>query len=485
MKCSLSGIFQTLLITGIALMAEGCGVNVISANWIGRSGLYDYSPSVIQIGNTRRVWWCGQAENPADHSQDTDAILYESINLTTQDVEGPHTVLAETGGAWDSAYTCNPRVIEGSFENPFGDGGSYQYAMYYVGTANMAGVGNSIGVAFSHDGVSWRKYPKPVIQTQYLNGYGNGQPVAYNTNQKSAITLFYEDSDPVVRHLGATSTDGIHFTVQGTVTTKGLDPTYPYATWGDMAYDPKTSSWYALFNCALRSASTTGEIPEWGQYGVELYRIPADKVLNPSASWQQLTMFDTNLTGYEANFIGGFVSDQYGNLDASSYPVLQMYLAESNPQPSWKASPRVAGESALPEAWDLHLEQWDPNNPPLSLTRYYNGRVHEVTTGWIDPTAGFHAESLLGHLEPGRQQGADLALYACKQGSSDYFVSPDSACEGMRILGREGYGFSHPVSGLNLVALYRCKGGDGDHFVSHDPGCEGQLTEEFLGYALQ
>jgi hypothetical protein len=484
MKSIFPGIFQTLLIFGLALMVEGCGVNGYGPNWVGRLGLYDYSPSVIQIGNTRRVWWCGQAENPANHSQNTDAILYESIDLTTGDVDGPHTVLAETAGAWDSAYTCNPRVIEGSFQNPFSDGHSYQYAMYYVGTASMAGVGNSIGAAFSNDGVTWRKYPQPVIQTPYLDGYGDGQPVAYNADQKSAITLFYEDSDPVVIHLGATSSDGIHFTVQGTVTALGLDPTYPYATWGDMAYDPNTKYWYALFNCALRSVSTTGGISELGQYGVELYRIPADKVLDPSASWQQLTTFDTNLTGYESNFIGGFVQDQYGNLNVGPYPVLQMYLAESDPEPSWNASPSVAGESGLPEEWDLHLEQWNPNNPSLSLTRYYNGSVHEVTTGWIDTSAGFQMESLLGHLEPAPQQGADRAFYACKQGSSNYFVSIDIGCEGYRILGHEGYGFSQPVGGLNLVKLYRCKTGH-DHFVSHDPSCEGQTTEEFLGYALR
>jgi hypothetical protein len=65
----------------------------------------------------------------------------------------------------------------------------------------------------------------------------------------------------------------------------------------------------------------------------------------------------------------------------------------------------------------------------------------------------------------------------------DYFVSLDSACEGARILGMNGYGYSGPVAGLNLVALYRCKTST-DHFVSTDPKCEGASTQELLGYVL-
>jgi hypothetical protein len=65
----------------------------------------------------------------------------------------------------------------------------------------------------------------------------------------------------------------------------------------------------------------------------------------------------------------------------------------------------------------------------------------------------------------------------------DYFVSLDSACEGARILGTNGYAYSAPASGLNLIALYRCSTGY-DHFVSTDPKCEGQSTQQLLGYVL-
>src|SRR6185437_2208552 len=127
---------------------------------------------VIQTGNMRQIWWCGQAVNPADKSQDSDAILYESINLKTNVTTTPVTVLAETPGAWDSVYTCNPKVIKGTFVNPLGDGKTYNYAMYYVATADKNGDQNSIGVAFSNDGIRWNKYPKPVISPTTMVGYG-------------------------------------------------------------------------------------------------------------------------------------------------------------------------------------------------------------------------------------------------------------------------------------------------------------------------
>lgn len=421
--------------------------------------------------------------NPADRSQQSDAIRYESINLTADSVDGPRTVMAEARHAWDSAFSCNPRVIGGIFKNPFDDGQSYQYAMYYVGTAAVSGLGNSIGVAFSNDGISWRKYPTPIIQDGASENYGPGQPAAYNADGKAAITLLYEESDSTVRHIEATSADGLHFTVQGTLTCAGLDPDDPQASWGDIAYDSKTHSWYALFNRQLRAPSTTGNVLERGQLGVELYRIPASSLLTGATPWQQLDTIDTNMTGYESNFIAGFVHDVYGNLNVGSYPDIDMYVAESSPQPSWDASPGDAANTALPQNWTIHLEKWSPNSSSLPFYQYFNGKVHEVTTGWIDPSGGFHQESLLGHLEPAPRQGADLSFYACKRGRSDYFVSLDSACEGQRILGRDGYGYSRPVAGLELVGLYRCSTGH-DHFVSQNPGCEGQKEDEFLGYAL-
>ena len=84
-------------------------------------------------------------------------------------------------------------------------------------------------------------------------------------------------------HVEAISSDGVHFIALGTLTTKGLDPTNPQPTWGDMAYDPATGYWYAGIQSAPGAIlSTTGKVHERGQYGIELYRIPDASLLTGS-----------------------------------------------------------------------------------------------------------------------------------------------------------------------------------------------------------
>lgn len=463
------------------LLATGCSTN-LAPGMIGRPGVYNYSPTVIQSGNVRQVWWCAMATNPDNPSQDTDTIQYLSMNLATHETYGPKTVLAETPGAWDSVFTCNPKVIGGVFNNPVGDGQTYHYAMYYVATGHGDGSGNCIGVAFSNDGITWIKYPQPVILYSGTGGnYGVGQPAVYNRDGGSGITMFYEDDTPVMHHVAATSNDGIHFTVQGTLTSAGMNPDNPNPLWGDMAYDPATDSWYAVFNTPDREWSTTGEVPERGQYGTVLYRIPSDSILTGKTPWQELYTIDTNQTGYESNFLAGFVRDPNGNLSVGSFPMVDMYVSVSNPAPSWNASPAQAGKSGDPSKWALTEMPWIPGQSLMTLYRYIRGTTYIVTTGPVD--AGFQMNAVLGHLYQGPQQGATLPFYACKAGTKDYFVSVDSACDGQRILGKNGYGYSQPVNGLNLVGIYRCSTADG-HFVSKDANCEGHKMDTFLGYVL-
>jgi len=128
----------------LALMiAAGCGApslqGIPAGSIVGRPKLYDYSPSVIDSANTIKVWWCGSAANPNDATQTSDTIQYSTIDPLTGKVSDPITVMGETPGTWDAAYTCNPQVVGGTFVNPLGDGQTYSYAMYYVGGHAAAG----------------------------------------------------------------------------------------------------------------------------------------------------------------------------------------------------------------------------------------------------------------------------------------------------------------------------------------------------------
>lgn len=438
----------------------------------------------MKAGDTEKFWWCTSGQNPLNLAQASDVIRYQTVDPTTHEASDSQIVLSESPDGWDSSYTCNPHVIQGVFTNPLGNGVNYTYEMFYVGTASGQGINNSIGAAFSTDGVTWAKYPQPVIPSTTPSAYGVGQPVPYNTDGKSAITLLYEDNrGTVTHHLEASSADGIHFTTQGTLTMAGLDPANPQPSWGDAAYDPSANVWYAAFNEGVRPPSTTGNFAERGQYGLQIYRIPATSLLNGTTPWQLLKTVDTNATGNESNFLAAFLKDMFGNIVFGASSSLQLFPSISNPPPAWNATPLQEGDSGGIGQWDIGTFTWAPGKP-VALNRYHNLVTYEVTTGWIDPGAGYKLDVTLGHLYEGPQNGSDLALYGCKSGATNYFVSTDKDCGGQHIQGLQGYGYSSLTKGLTLVPLYSCVASSTASFVSKYANCESRGTGSFLGYAL-
>ena len=251
-----------------------------------------------------------------------------------------------------------------------------------------------------------------------------------------------------------------------------------------MAYDEQTGYWYAAYNLPRRNPSTTGGFAEGGQYGIQLYRIPDASLFSGATPWELLDVIDTSLTGYESNFIAGFLRDRYGSLNLFPYPNIRIFTSIGNPPPPWNASPLVAGvQYGNNGLWDIGSTEWVPSAPVRTLNRYYNQTTYEVTTGWVDPNGAFTLQATLGHLYQNPQQGATTEFFNCKNGTTDYFVSLDYQCAGARIIGSLGFGYAQPMANLNLVPLYRCSVGGAD-FVSTDSACEGQATGQLLGYAL-
>jgi hypothetical protein len=271
--------------------------------------------------------------------------------------------------------------------------------------------------------------------------------------------------------------------VQGTLATNGLNTDNPEPSWGDIAYEPNAGEWYALFNRPLRPTSSTGGVQERGQYGIELYKISNNSLLT-GGSWKHLSTMDTNATGFESNFIAALVHDPYGNINLAPDGKIKIYSSISYPAPRWESTPTQAAESTDIAKWILFPMEWvQSTESTVPLNRYFNGTVHDVTTGWVSPDGGFQLEAALGHLHSTQFQHAVLPFYSCKRGRTDYFVSLDVNCEGQRILGTNGFAYPQQVSGLDLVALYRCSSGH-DHFVSKDPKCEGEKTDMLLGFVL-
>jgi hypothetical protein len=472
-----------ILLAAAALpTVQASATTTVGSPVVGAPGTYDYSPSVMQSGGVQQFWWC---------TAPNDVIVYEAINLSPLHVITPETIVLRHGptGAWDSRFTCNPHVVRGQFANPLGDGTTYTYAMYYVALADGASGGNNIGVAFSLDGITWHKYPTPVITTDTTAYYGVGQPDLFNPHGAtgSDIEMVYEHTDASTSHIEATSTDGVHFTVAGTLSTTGLPPGQKNNL-DDIAYDPATGTWYGLYDeFPARPTSTTGGIIERGQPGETLYST-TDLL---TGTWTQLDTVDTATTGYESNFIGTLLRDPYGNLLWNG-PSIEMYLSTSIPRPAVTATPAQAAQSAAIAQWDIAWSLWTPGQPLRKLVRYYSGGAdspdlnqHEVTTGYHDAGA-FTAEStVLGSLYEAPTGAATQPLYSCKLGSENWFVSQDPQCEGTLTLGLLGYAYPSAPTGVSSIPLYRCYvPGDGDHFLSADPACEGRTTEKLLGFSV-
>ena len=80
------GIFLSvaILLTSVSvLFLAGCAdpgtaLQTPEGAIVGRSGYWNYSPSVIQEGDVQKFWWCGAGKNPTNHSQISDSILYEA-----------------------------------------------------------------------------------------------------------------------------------------------------------------------------------------------------------------------------------------------------------------------------------------------------------------------------------------------------------------------------------------------------------------------
>jgi hypothetical protein len=122
-----------------------------------------------------------------------------------------------------------------------------------------------------------------------------------------------------------------------------------------------------------------------------------------------------------------------------------------------------------------------PQQAAGALNRYYSSQTttHIATPGPVP--AGFAFEATLGFLLPAGGSGRH-AIYGCRSGGADYFLSFDAGCEGTTSLGRYGFAYDAAPADVDTVAFYRCVRPGLDHFFSLDPGCEGFGNEGRMGF---
>lgn len=516
-------VFRRTLPTVLAYVAVLAGPStahastVVGGPFLGATGYYDYSDSGIRdtAAGTETHWWCGDLPG---HT--TDTILRQQYRLSDWSVISPEQkVLAEgPAGSWDAQYTCNPSVVQGSFVNPLGDGVTYGYAMYYVGTTS--GVDNSIGAAFSQDGITWHKYPIPVLTFADTGHgyYGYGQPQAVIVDGR--VELLFEDWDapavpapgpvrshaqraltvpghPPIAHVKAAdgvqpaqvgthwyalaNPDGVTFAGPAYITSAGLP--VPTPSWGGAAFDPQDGRWYAAFNDGLRPAATTGGVQERGDGGVTLYAT-SDLL---SGTWTPVDTIDTVATGSESNFIAGLLRDPNGDLSSAFLPGIKVDLSQSWPRAAYSAFGAQLGDSGAFNQWQIGWSTWTPGDPWRVLQRVdYAGGHHEVTTGWWDSTV-YHLEPVnLGKLAEAPTGTASVPVYLCKAAATDYADTLHGDCNGWYEAGLLGY--ISPTPGPGLIPIYSCIIPGVGHMVSPQSSCEGQSVDPLepaglLGYS--
>ncbi|MFX1739957.1 hypothetical protein PXJ20_32180 [Paraburkholderia sp. A1RI_3L] len=425
---------------------------------------YNYGPSVITDGKTRKFWWCGFGLGPSGF---TDTIQYRYQDVSTGQWSPVTQVMAPTPGTWDGKFVCDPSVIAGSFVNPE-SGISYTYAMYYTATDSDQS-NNRIGVAYSNDGVNWVKYSQPVILPQQVNGsYGAGQAATYNYNGRAGVYVFYTDTTTGFgnRVFVRKSVDGVNFGAPVLVSDANNGGLSLMSN-ADFAYDMVSRYFYAVRE-TIPSRPGDREV-----FQLMLARMPAADLLAGGGQWEVLGFANPALTGFYMNHNPGILRNGFGQINIT-LPNVTAYFA---------------GGTNDPATWNLAAVTWRPTPQALTLTRYYssscgNGGTPErtVTVGYVAQNCGYQAETVLGYIDMGPAAG-ETPLYSCMSGN-DQFLSRDAQCEGQTAWGIMGYLSDSAAAGTK--PLYRCiTSATGDHFASLDQSCEGQTNESLLGYIKQ
>lgn len=274
------------------------------------SGDYSYAPSVLDIGATRWVWTCHNAQSRVIR----DHIFLEKF-VHGRLVED-RSVLQATDGAWDSFHTCDPSVVSGRFRF---NGSRYGWAMFYLGNDLDASAHNQIGVAFATtpDG-PWVKYPNPVVSFSNPHQWGAGQPSAIASDPHSGrITLFYTQGDTSTRaywrSLNFSDMDAPAISAPHLVTIAGLtgtDGAPDYLNNYDIAYDASRHSFVIVRE--QHPYPTTN--PSWIGQSVDVDTISAAGLLNGTGRWRSLNSITPGLTGLARNHNAGLVRTRNGFL---------------------------------------------------------------------------------------------------------------------------------------------------------------------------
>jgi hypothetical protein len=210
-----------------------------------RPDAYDYTPSVLKVGGTYHMWWCGSwAGDALLHAQSAsiDGPWHSAGSPAPNTYDVTLTPTPPDRDDFDSLHTCDPSVIKvGAWFYVYYSGDTAQGAIgQNTNYKTCACDGNSvcgqdqcdgttrIGVARSLDGLSWQRLNGglPIVQPAWARPWAKSErqkPSPYGAGQPS---VSYVDGQFYLIYTDTTGADTEPVSGAGQFVLRSADPAF-------------------------------------------------------------------------------------------------------------------------------------------------------------------------------------------------------------------------------------------------------------------
>lgn len=316
-------------------------------------GYYSYAPSSIYGYPYEYHFYCGNSIS----NKTIDNIIFRKYfwNGSVWQVISESSVLAPTIGMWDKIHVCDPSVVQGSFKL---DNISYSYAMFYTGSAdpNSNGTENEIGVAFSNNLTTWKKFPFQIIKKNCTSCWGVGQPTVTSVDGLGNVLLFFTRGSSAKTSMKAVQLN-LTMLSSSSSNIKVVKPEWELPTSGlnlgvngnisslagaDLMYDSSKDRFYMAWGSKFDSNA-----PAWVSNTLTISYISGSELWSGIGTWRNLNIISPSLSGTVKNFDAGFTRNFFGGVTSSSSIRVNSSATTSGTWPSILWTYRMRGNIGI------------------------------------------------------------------------------------------------------------------------------------------
>lgn len=315
------------------------GVNPATGNF------YSYAPSIVEQGNVRHVFYCGNRDSGKVH--DHVMLSVGRREGTTWTYSAPRVAFGpDQGPAWANYHMCDPQVLRGRFE---WNGHVYPWAMFFTayGCRTQAAPcppdqesPNQLGVAFSDSldaGPSgWKVYPTPLISAELEFGtrcpaghYCVGQPAATSIDGAGRLLLFYQGNGFVRREVDLSN-----------MATPVIGPRVPLPAAGlpdwlhnaSVLYRPDRDRFFISYDAGVWNKDPNGPPV---QTDTVLASIEGAAIWSGSGTWRVEERITPAHSGHAFNHNSGLVQTPFGTTPSTTLEVVHTVANGWTPSGGW------------------------------------------------------------------------------------------------------------------------------------------------------